>query len=166
MRSRTVAPGEPVAAEPEMRIIITGSRTWTDVAAIEAVLLPILAAHPDAVLVNGFAGGVDRIGDRVWRQAGGRTERHPIGAREWRQACRGDCDHGPRPTRYDGSDFCPSPGPRRNQRMADGGGDLCVAFRMPGKSNGTDDMIARARAAGIPVEMHNAYQPDTDGALF
>jgi hypothetical protein len=39
-------------------------------------------------------------------------------------------------------------GPMRNQAMADAGADGCVAF--PG-GRGTSDMVARAKAAGIPV---------------
>lgn len=41
----------------------------------------------------------------------------------------------------------------RNQEMADRGADLCLAFPGP-ESVGTWDMIRKARAAGIPVHIH------------
>lgn len=43
-------------------------------------------------------------------------------------------------------------GPIRNQKMLDEN-DITVtyAFRSAGKSNGTDDMVRRSRAAGIPT---------------
>lgn len=45
-------------------------------------------------------------------------------------------------------------GPIRNHRMLiEGKPDRVIAFRMPGESRGTDDMIRRARGAGIPVEV-------------
>lgn len=43
-------------------------------------------------------------------------------------------------------------GPLRNQKMLDKHRpDVVYAFRCAGKSNGTDDMIRRSRAEGIPV---------------
>jgi hypothetical protein len=42
-------------------------------------------------------------------------------------------------------------GPIRNKAMAVAGAQGLVAFRMPGVSRGTDNMIALARAAGIPI---------------
>lgn len=35
--------------------------------------------------------------------------------------------------------------------MAALGADLCLAFRLTGPSPGTDDMVRRCRALGIPV---------------
>lgn len=40
----------------------------------------------------------------------------------------------------------------RNQELADWG-THCVAFRLPGVSNGTDDMVRRARRAGLKVKV-------------
>ena len=43
-------------------------------------------------------------------------------------------------------------GPMRNTRMLeDGKPELVFAFRMPGKSNGTDDLVRKARSRGIPT---------------
>ncbi|WP_020373484.1 hypothetical protein [Sulfobacillus thermosulfidooxidans] len=43
-------------------------------------------------------------------------------------------------------------GPRRNAQMLATGVDAVYAFRLPGSSPGTDDMIRQARAAQIPVK--------------
>ena len=45
-------------------------------------------------------------------------------------------------------------GPKRNQRMADAGADLCMAFPSRGRSAGTWDMIRRAVAAGIETRIY------------
>lgn len=47
----------------------------------------------------------------------------------------------------------PKAGPLRNQEMVDLGADICLAFPTGG-SRGTWDCVRRARAAGIPVEIH------------
>lgn len=44
-------------------------------------------------------------------------------------------------------------GPIRNQIMIEKGADLVIAFPSE-TSKGTRDMIKRAEAAGIPVEVH------------
>jgi hypothetical protein len=49
------------------RILITGSREWTDTARIRAVLAYHRHAFPDAILVHGDARGADRIAAGIWR---------------------------------------------------------------------------------------------------
>ena len=44
-------------------------------------------------------------------------------------------------------------GPIRNQQMVDRGADICLAFPTS-SSIGTWDCVRRAKAAGIPVEIH------------
>lgn len=39
----------------------------------------------------------------------------------------------------------------RNQEMIDSGFDTALCIRMPGKSNGSDDMIERVKATGKPL---------------
>lgn len=50
----------------------------------------------------------------------------------------------------------PRAGPERNQQMLDEGEpDLVLAFHTdPKLGRGTADMVRRARAAGVPVEIH------------
>lgn len=106
-----------------MRVIVCGGRTYQDADLVAKVvaLLP-----RDATVVHGGAPGLDALAAAECRAKGIRTEAHPAA---WKE-------HGRRA------------GPLRNQRMADLGADLCIAF--PG-GRGTSDMARRATAAGIPV---------------
>ena len=69
-------PAEPSPPRPRRRVLVTGSRTWTDEAAIAAAL----RQHWDgaAVLVSGACPrGADAIAERLWTAWGGQVERHP-----------------------------------------------------------------------------------------
>lgn len=99
----------------------------------------------DPVLVYGGASGADEYA-RLWAEdKGWATKRFEA---DWERECDNRCTHGPRRRRRDGSTFCPSAGPIRNQAMVDYGLDLLVAF--PG-NNGTMDMIRRAKAAEVLI---------------
>ncbi len=112
-----------------MRLLVCGSRNWTDLGAIHAVLRGNYSAG--STLVHGHARrGADRIADIYGRQIGWQVERHPA---DWDR-------HGN------------SAGPIRNVEMlAAGRPDAVWAFRSSGISNGTDHMISIATAAGVPV---------------
>lgn len=111
-----------------MRVIITGSRTWANRERIETVLRSL---PPGTVIVHGAHwAGADAITDEIAQKLGLPVERHPA---DWQRYGRGA-------------------GPRRNEEMAAAGASRCIAFRAPGRSPGTDDMMARAHAYGIPVE--------------
>ncbi|MGI8817454.1 MAG: DUF2493 domain-containing protein [Pseudonocardia sp.] len=57
------------------RVLITGSRTWTDVAVIRAALVQVW--HPDTVLVSGGCPrGADALCEQCWQAWGGQVERH------------------------------------------------------------------------------------------
>lgn len=117
-----------------MRVLITGSRDWTDQFLIQYALDYIdhkarTASFPVAcTLVVGKCRGADQIGEEIARRLGWEIDPFPA---NWSQ-------HGA------------AAGPLRNQEMVDSGADVCVAFPL-GASRGTRDCIARARAAGIPV---------------
>lgn len=114
------------------RILVTGSRAWTDYDVIrDAIEKAAADLGGDAVVVHGNAQGADRLADRAARALGLRTE--PRSAR-WRTEGR-------------------AAGPLRNQRMVDLGADVCLAFPL-GESRGTRDAITRAEAAGIPVRVY------------
>lgn len=110
-----------------MRVIVTGSRDWTDYDAIYAALVAI-KPRP-AVLVEGGARGADALAVMAARRLGIKVETHRA---DWRS-------------------FGRAAGPIRNQDMADLGGDLLLAFLLP-QSVGTVDMIRRCRKSGIPVK--------------
>ncbi|MFC4128980.1 DUF2493 domain-containing protein [Nocardia rhizosphaerae] len=129
------------------RLLVTGSRAWTDRQTIRDALAAAwreLQPGP-IVLVHGAADGADSIAADIWGSAGLPVEPHPA---DW-DNCDHSCKHAPR-YRRDGTPYCPAAGPRRNLEMIRTGADLCLAFPR-GKSIGTQHCMRHARAARIPV---------------
>ena len=126
-----------------MRILITGSRTWSDEEvirrAIETAVDDAFEADSDmaienVVIVHGACPrGADEIADHHARREDYRVERHPA---DWDA-------HGKRA------------GLIRNSEMAKAGADVCLAF-CKDNSRGTEHMIAAARRAGIRVREYCA----------
>lgn len=116
------------------RILVTGSRDWTDREAIAHALLdvrdqPRPGVPSRMVLVHGACPtGADAIADEWATAWGWEVERHPA---EWETHGR-------------------AAGPIRNQKMVDLGADVCLAFPLPG-SRGTRHCMGAAERAGIPV---------------
>jgi hypothetical protein len=109
------------------RILITGSRDWSDADLLRRVVLRMLAVSTqDAVLVHGGCRGVDVDAARLWREAGRPVEVH---AAEWDVHGR-------------------AAGPIRNQLMVDLGADMCVALIRDG-SRGASQCADAAERAGI-----------------
>lgn len=121
------------------RILVTGSRHWTDRQTIDDALfrayLELTEDGSDVVLVHGAChlGGADIIARDIWRSHGLRDEPHP--------AERGPGGH--------------VLGPARNKRMVDLGADVCLAFPLA-DSRGTYNCMRYAHQAGIPVR---TYEP-------
>jgi hypothetical protein len=116
------------------RLLVTGSRTWHDIPAIERALAVILARHPEGVLlVHGACRrGADAIAAAyAARTPGYQVEAHPA---DWRRYGR-------------------AAGYRRNAEMIALGADGCAAF-IRGGSPGSTSAVRLARAAGIPVWLH------------
>lgn len=139
------------------RVLITGSRVWSDHEAVDRAIRDALPeAALEVVVVHGACPtGADAIASRWcadnawWLEHGGVTlieEPHPA---NWDTPCRPTCRHGYK-TRTDRTPYCPGVGPYRNQDMVDLGADVCLAF-LVGDSRGTTDCIRRAAKAGIPV---------------
>jgi hypothetical protein len=119
-----------------MRILVTGSRNWTDISSITEALnrqwYEANAKGERMTVVHGaYVTGADRIA-RDWAL----TYRSPSVQEEPHQAR----------WRTQGS----AAGPIRNQEMVDAGADICLAFPL-GESRGTRDCMRRAVKAGIPV---------------
>jgi hypothetical protein len=133
-----------------VRILVTGSREFGDLAAVRRTLAEVTTGRrrPHTV-VHGAARGADHLAGVAARLAGWTVEGH---AAAWSAPCLPDCRPGCRRTRRDGTTYCSAAGHYRNQHMVDLGADVCVAFFQEGARNsGTRDCVARAKTAGIPV---------------
>jgi hypothetical protein len=121
-----------------MRILVTGSREWTDKAVLEAALMSYLRQHPgpphEDVIVHGGARGADSLAHAFAERWNIRVERYSVTSEDWRR-------------------YGKSAGHRRNARMVALGADVCMAFPI-GKSAGTRGCMALAKRAGIPVVVH------------
>lgn len=135
----------------EMNVGVTGGRFYGNFAKVKQTFEMLAVWNP--VLVYGGASGADEYA-RLWAEDPLQAEQRPVKWKtkrfeaDWERECDNRCTHGPRRRRRDGSTFCPSAGPIRNQAMVDYGLDLLVAF--PG-NNGTTDMIRRAKAAEVLI---------------
>jgi hypothetical protein len=123
-----------------MRILVTGSRAWTDEPTIEATLRregQRLQAHPQGcVVVHGGARGADAIADRVARRYGCSVEVVPA---DWER-------------------YGKAAGAIRNAEMVRRGAVVCLGFPI-GVSRGTRDCLARAAAAGIHTVVTEGQAP-------
>lgn len=143
------------------RILVTGSRYWTDTNSVHAALeyeWRQARDHGDTIIVvhgdnrgTKTTKGADRIA-REWveemqrlRLEGVDQERVPA---DWGRACDARCYHQPRT--QDGRPYCPMAGHLRNQDMVDRGAYVCHAFPLA-DSRGTVDCMKRARKASIEV---------------
>ncbi|MCW2902226.1 MAG: 62, gp24 [Streptosporangiaceae bacterium] len=121
------------------RILLTGSRRWSDRVALIRGLSDASALAADdepCVLVHGDCRtGADAMGEEVWTDWAMvwpklylRPEPHPA---NWYK-------------------YGKSAGPIRNSEMVHAGADVCLGFPLPG-SDGTLDCMRKAVAAGIKV---------------
>jgi hypothetical protein len=111
------------------RVLIYGSRNWTDSNAIRNAVHEL---PRDAVVIHGGAKGADTLAGQ-WAKANGMKVE--IYRAAWTKHGR-------------------AAGPIRNQQMIDEGKPTrAIGFRSAGVSNGTDDMTERLVASGIPHEV-------------
>jgi hypothetical protein len=122
---------------PTLRVLVTGSRNWPDPDLVYHKL-DQLHRRADLVIVHGACPtGADAYA-AIW------CHLNPDGVTEVRRPADWE-RHGK------------AAGPLRNAQMVADGADLCLAFRI-GASRGTSDTIDRAKAAGIPVQLHEFDQ--------
>lgn len=123
------------------RILITGSRAWTDREAIRRVLAygpTKWSCKPGQItVVHGGARGADRIAGEVAAELGMAVEVYPA---DWEA-------------------FGKSAGYRRNKEMVEAGADVVLAWPL-GESRGTRMCMALAEQAGIPVRNHGDPEPE------
>lgn len=112
-----------------MRVLITGSREWTEREAVEEPLLAYYMFYGDnLVVVHGDCPtGADRIAKEFCDEMNITQDPHPA---DWSQGRKA--------------------GPLRNKRMVSLGADVCLAFPL-GESRGTRGCMKMAEAAGIKV---------------
>lgn len=111
------------------RVLITGSRDWTNARSIRDALTAYFSK--DVVLVTGACPtGADRIAEMFWTRWGGRIERHPA---DWKQ-------HGRKA------------GPLRNAEMVERGADVCLAF-IRNASAGASHTAELASRSNIPTHV-------------
>ncbi|PVB46375.1 DUF2493 domain-containing protein [Mycobacteroides abscessus] len=134
------------------RVLITGSRNWSDRRVIHSALfeeLMVDTGQPeDVTVIHGAASGADSLAAWVASSLGMTTEAHPA---QWDRPCEPQCFHKPR--MKNGKPYCPLAGHLRNQHMVDLGADVCHAFPLL-DSRGTWDCVRRAEKAGIRVVLH------------
>lgn len=121
-----------------MRLLICGSRGWHNPEPIEAVIENYRKIAEDndesLTVIEGDAAGADRLAKHIARRKRIDVITEPA---QWNV-------HGK------------AAGPIRNQKMLDEHKpDAVYAFRSTGKSNGTDDMVRRSQAAGVPTFVVN-----------
>lgn len=136
-----------------MRILITGSRNWTDAQAIRDAIATAIAGFAGPVtIIHGGARGADQLAAALAPTFGPHVtcELWPA---DWEGPCRDECRPGHRRSRHDRSSYCPAAGNFRNQDMVDAGTTVCLGFPL-GTSRGTRDCLRRAGKAGIPTVIH------------
>ena len=139
-----------------MRILVTGSRDWSNVETIRQALLDHTSDVEyvsDVLIVHGAATGADTLSGRIARNFGFMVEEHPA---NW-DDCGDDCNPEHWRYRYDNTPYCPRSGYKRNALMVNLGADICLAFIRNG-SKGAGMTARMAEKAGIPV--HRYIQDD------
>lgn len=146
-------------------VLVTGSRSWSDVPAIHDALLDTWHdarqdGWPGIEVIEGQASGADSIAAN-WALA---NRAHGVGHQptpaHW-ETCAPNCKPGHRKPAHDRT-YCPTAGHRRNQQMVDMGPEIVIAFiahctsarcskPKPHDSHGVHNCIRLARKAGIPV---------------
>jgi hypothetical protein len=116
-----------------MRVIVTGSMSWTDEEAVRRELTRLPAG---SVVVHGDASGVDEIAGWVARQLGLAVERYAKDEDDYRRYGKGA---------WKGL----------NERMLAAGAALVLAFHpelgVPGKARGSGHLIRLAEEKGVEV---------------
>jgi hypothetical protein len=128
----TPPPLNPPRPDAPRRVLITGSRTWTDTHIVRAALADAWTAGARTLVSGACPSGADALAEQCWRRWGGQVERHPA---DWSRHGR-------------------SAGFRRNAAMVATGPDLCLAF-IRDHSRGATHTARLAEHAGIPTRRYH-----------
>lgn len=119
-----------IESQPTFRVIIAGSRSFTDYDRLQALCDNILSKKSrthEIRIISGTARGADTLGERYAQERGYNLQRFPA---DWLQYGR-------------------AAGPIRNRQMADNA-DALICF-WNGHSPGARNMIETANKKGLPV---------------
>ena len=119
-----------------MRILVTGSRNWTDKVTIAQAIREawLVAGRPYGVtVVHGGARGADYIAGVYAKRLGFSVEVHALDDAAWNK-------------------YGKAAGPIRNKEMVDLGADVCLAF-IKNESAGATHCAELAQKAGIPTHI-------------
>ena len=114
-----------------MKVLVCGSRDWTDFDAIANRLTALPGEHEEITVIHGGAPGADTMARRAARLLRFEVRAFPADWRTWGKRA----------------------GFIRNVAMLDEQPDLVIAFQL-NDSRGTQHTIDEARRRGIPVEVH------------
>lgn len=154
-----------------MRVIVTGSREWTDIQLIGKALQECVTSLKDGdrlTVVHGGARGADRLAGNwtAWAHKNKMPVQRPeIHLARWANPCRRDDRCSPGHRRVDPEtkvSTCPTAGYYRNEDMVNLGADMLLAFLLPCKdsrcrkrgphpTHGSDQCVHYARLKGIDV---------------
>lgn len=111
-----------------MKILVTGSRDWTD---FDTIYMALYGMPKNTVIINGACKGADKLSTEVSRLLGFEYREYPADWKRWNLAA----------------------GPIRNRAMYDKEQpDLVIAFHPDiSKSKGTKDMVKYAKSKGCPI---------------
>lgn len=118
------------------RLLVTGSRTWTN---MQVMRNELIRAYRDlnnlgeVILVHGGAAGADTMAGRIWMSGHLPVEVHEA---NWKT----------------NGIFFSGAGRARNMKMVHLGADLCLAF-IKNNSRGASHCAQAAEDAGIPVRI-------------
>lgn len=114
-----------------MRVLVCGSREWTDYKMIDFVLTDFALYNAPLTVIHGAARGADSLAGMWAHNHGVPEEAHPA---DWRGNGR-------------------AAGPLRNKQMLDTGVDRVLAFKdgfnLASGRGGTEHMVGIAVAAGV-----------------
>lgn len=131
-----------------MRILITGSRDWTEPKVILDAIIEALTTQfgTDHVIIHGGAIGADSMADAAARALNIPVEVHPARWAEHQPNCSAECRAERR---------CKRAGHVRNSEMVASGADICLAF-IKDESPGTTGCASIAERSGIYVKRYFA----------
>lgn len=137
----------------EFRVLVTGSRDWSDKSLIAQALdgaltllqVPVTMQHT-MTLIHGDAKGLDTMAEMEAIRRGWKIEGYPAQWTKHTDAC---------PQWHSGAESCKMAGHRRNHEMIALGADLVIAFPLgeekSGMSKGTWGCTRAAMTAGLPL---------------